>query len=93
MKSLCDDLYPEAATVRVVLDNLNTHTAGALYETFPPEEARRLAAAGVPLHAEARVVAEHGRVRAERAGPAVPESPHPGRGDAGGRGPSLAGRP
>jgi hypothetical protein len=44
MKYLCDDLYPTARTVRVVLDNLNTHTAGALYEAFPPEEARRLAA-------------------------------------------------
>ena len=44
MKSLGDDLYPTARTVRVVLDNLNTHTAGALYEAFPPEEARRLAA-------------------------------------------------
>jgi hypothetical protein len=26
----------------VVLDNLNTHTFAALYETFPPAEARRL---------------------------------------------------
>jgi len=44
MKALCDDLYPDADKVRVVLDNLNTHTAGALYETFAPAEARRLAA-------------------------------------------------
>jgi len=44
MKVLCDDLYPDADRVRVVLDNLNTHTAGALYETFEPAEARRLAA-------------------------------------------------
>lgn len=44
MKALCDDLYPDADRVRVVLDNLNTHTAGALYETFEPAEARRLAA-------------------------------------------------
>ena len=44
MKYLCDELYPAARTVRVVLDNLNTHTAGALYESFAPEEARRLAA-------------------------------------------------
>ena len=26
-----------------MLDNLNTHVLGALYETFPPEEARRIA--------------------------------------------------
>lgn len=44
MRALCDDLYPDAVRVRVVLDNLNTHTAGALYEAFAPEEARRLAA-------------------------------------------------
>lgn len=44
MKYLCDEVYPAARTVRVVLDNLNTHTAGALYEAFPPAEARRLAA-------------------------------------------------
>jgi hypothetical protein len=28
----------------VVQDNLNTHTAGALYETFPPQRARRILA-------------------------------------------------
>ena len=44
MKAQCDDLYPSADRVRVVLDNLNTHTAGALYEAFAPEEAQRLAA-------------------------------------------------
>lgn len=44
MRRLCDDLYPDADRVRVVLDNLNTHTTGALYEAFGPAEARRLAA-------------------------------------------------
>lgn len=34
--------YPEAEVLRVVLDNLNTHTPAALYQTFPAEEARRL---------------------------------------------------
>jgi hypothetical protein len=34
--------YPEADRVVLVLDNLNTHVAGALYDTFPPAEARRL---------------------------------------------------
>ena len=43
MKHLCDELYPDAEKVRVVLDNLNAHTAGALYEAFAPAEARRLA--------------------------------------------------
>jgi hypothetical protein len=36
-------LHPAAEVIRVVLDNLNTHTAGSLYEGFPPEEARALA--------------------------------------------------
>lgn len=36
-------LYPEAETIRVVLDNLNTHKAASLYEAFPPEEARAIA--------------------------------------------------
>jgi hypothetical protein len=42
MKSLCDELDPEAEVIRVVLDNLNTHGPASLYEAFPPEEARRL---------------------------------------------------
>jgi hypothetical protein len=42
MKALVDEHFPEAAVVRVVLDNLNTHTPAALYEAFEPAEARRL---------------------------------------------------
>lgn len=34
--------YPDAEVIRVVLDNLNTHTPAALYQTFPADEARRL---------------------------------------------------
>jgi hypothetical protein len=36
--------YPDAATVVLVMDNLNTHTLGSLYEAFEPVKARRLAA-------------------------------------------------
>jgi DDE superfamily endonuclease len=43
MKALVDVYFPAAEVVRVVLDNLNTHVLGALYETFTPEEARRIA--------------------------------------------------
>ena len=42
MRWLVDEAFPEAERVRVVLDNLNTHKAAALYETFVPEEARRI---------------------------------------------------
>ena len=42
MRELADLHYPKAERIRVVLDNLSTHSAGALYQTFPAEEARRL---------------------------------------------------
>ena len=43
MQALVDVHFPDAERIRVVLDNLNTHTPAALYEAFPPEQARRLA--------------------------------------------------
>lgn len=43
IKALLDDRYPHARKVRLIMDNLNTHTIGSLYETYPPEEAHRLA--------------------------------------------------
>jgi hypothetical protein len=42
MQALVDRHFPDAELIRVVLDNLNTHTPAALYEAFPPAEARRL---------------------------------------------------
>ena len=42
MRELVDVHYPQADLLRVVLDNLSTHSAGALYEAFPAPEARRL---------------------------------------------------
>jgi transposase len=42
MRELTDVYYPKAERIRVVLDNLSTHSAGALYQTFPAEEARRV---------------------------------------------------
>jgi transposase len=42
MRELVDVDYPQAARIRVVLDNLSTHTRGALYETFAAPEAHRL---------------------------------------------------
>jgi hypothetical protein len=43
VRHLVEKYYPRAERVRVVLDNLSTHTAAAFYETFAPEVARRLA--------------------------------------------------
>ncbi len=42
MRELVDELLPHAARIRVVQDNLNTHTPVALYEVFPPAEAKRI---------------------------------------------------
>lgn len=42
IKELVDERYPDAQKITLVMDNLNTHTGSSLYETFPPEEARRL---------------------------------------------------
>jgi hypothetical protein len=39
---LLDEVYPQAESIRIVQDNLNTHTAAALYEAFSPAEARRI---------------------------------------------------
>ena len=39
---LVDEVYPQAEYIRLVQDNLNTHTPAALYETFPPAKARRI---------------------------------------------------
>jgi hypothetical protein len=43
IKGMLDERYPRATKVRLVMDNLNTHSAASLYEAFAPEEARRLA--------------------------------------------------
>jgi len=43
LRLLSDELYKEAEKIVLVLDNLNTHTAAALYERFAPAQARRLA--------------------------------------------------
>ena len=43
MRWLVYEAYPDAKVVRVVLDNLNTHKLGSLYEAYEPVEARRIA--------------------------------------------------
>lgn len=42
IRELCDELYPDAEKIVVVMDNLNTHTVASLYEAFKPAKARRL---------------------------------------------------
>ena len=43
VKWVLDNQYPDAEKVVLVMDNLNTHVISSFYETFPPEEAFRLA--------------------------------------------------
>ena len=44
IRELVDVHYPAAERIVLVLDNLNTHGPGSLYEAFPPDEARRILA-------------------------------------------------
>lgn len=43
LRDLVDHRYADAKVIVLIMDNLNTHTLGSLYEAFPPAEARRLA--------------------------------------------------
>ena len=69
MRDLVDIHYPEAEQVRVVLDNLSTHSAGALYEAFPACEAhrvlRRLEFHFTPKHASWLNMVEIGVLRTQ----------------------------
>jgi hypothetical protein len=39
---LAEEIYPEAEKIRLVVDNLNIHSAASFYEVFDAERARRL---------------------------------------------------
>ena len=43
MRELVDEWYPDVTKIVLVMDNLNTHTIGSLYEAFSPSEAFRIA--------------------------------------------------
>jgi len=42
LQEMSDEQYPQAETIVLVMDNLNTHKLASLYEAFAPTEARRL---------------------------------------------------
>ncbi|MDR3336322.1 MAG: transposase, partial [Treponema sp.] len=42
IKKLADEDFPDAKKITLVMDNLNTHNPASLYETFQPEEAKRI---------------------------------------------------
>lgn len=42
VKRIADEQYPKAKKITLVMDNFKTHDPSALYETFRPDEAKRL---------------------------------------------------
>jgi transposase len=42
IRRISDEMYPDANKITLVMDNFKTHTPGALYEAFAPEEAKRI---------------------------------------------------
>ena len=42
IKRIADEWYPTAKKIVLVMDNFKTHNASAFYETFHPEEAKKL---------------------------------------------------
>jgi hypothetical protein len=78
LRDLVDVYFPDARTIRVVFDNLNTHAAASLYEAFPPEEARRildrLELHHPPKHGSWLTMAE---IERECACPPMPGPTHP----------------
>ena len=62
MEELLRTRYRQAEKVLLVCDNLNTHTMGAFYEAFPPEQARalvrRLESRNTPKHQQFPAVQE-----------------------------------
>jgi len=75
MRDLVDVHYPDAEIIRVVQDNLSTHSAGAPLSGVPARRGQAdFAAARVPLHPQARKLAQHGRDRDWRPAGPVPGS-------------------
>src|SRR5580658_723193 len=42
IKQIADDWYKDAIKITLVMDNLATHKAAALYEVYEPQEAKRI---------------------------------------------------
>ena len=42
VKQIADEWYKNARKITLVMDNLATHKAAALYEVYPPQEAKRI---------------------------------------------------
>ena len=68
---------PTPRRVVLVMDNLNTHTIGSLYEAFEPGQGLRPGPTpGDPPHPQTRLLAQHRRDRTLRPDPAMPRPAH-----------------
>ena len=68
VRRLVEEDYPEAQRITLVMDNPSTHTGASLYKTFEPQRARALLdKLEFVVYAETRQLAEHRRVRVQRA--------------------------
>ena len=77
MRDLTDIHYPGAERIRVVLDNLSTHSAGCALPNLPCRRSQAGAPPlGVPLRAQTRQLAQYGRDRDRRPRSPVPRSTH-----------------
>src|ERR1700691_5088285 len=74
MRELVDVHYPDATCIRVVQDNLSTHSAGSLRGIPTRRSPANLEPYRVPLHPQACQLAQHGRNRDRRAARPMPGS-------------------
>ena len=81
MRWLLDEAYPDVPVIRLVLDNLNTHRKASLYQSFPADEARRIAKRlefhYTPKHGQ---LAQYGGDRVQHILPQLSQAASPGRG-------------
>ena len=90
IQELIDQHYPHVEKIRLVMDNLNTHTKAALYEAFEPSEAKRIADKldihYTPKHGSWLNMAE---IELSHLQSAVPWRPYRGEGHTDQQGPSM----
>jgi transposase len=76
MRELADIHYRQSERIRVVLDNLSTHSAGALDQTYGRRSAPGAAPSRVPRRPQAGQLAQQGRDRDRRPRQPMPRPPH-----------------
>jgi len=90
IQELIDQHYAHVEKIRLVMDNLNTHTKAALYEAFEPSEAKRIADK-LDIHYTPQTwqLVKHGGNRTQPSQSAVPWGPYRGEGHPDQQGPNM----